>query len=183
MKLLTLIIFIICAQLNLSGQTDHGAFYDSSSYNYSKTDFSNVDSFNCWSYVLLLESPSHKDSLKSVGELTFQRTHEIGGLTPKISFQVLDIKDSAYCLKKSIQILTASSCLSPDVGGDIIVFGKFIFLNLNVCLRCKGHDNDVDYCRPVINKMFLHVDKAKANSLEQIVGQFPMQGQVLKSPF
>jgi len=73
--------------------------------------------------------------------------------------------------------------MPPDAGGDMLVIGKFIFLNPNVCLQCKRDDNRVDYCRPMISKVFLSVDQTKANSLEQIVRQFPIQGQVIKSLF
>lgn len=141
----------------------------------------------------MIKDSDRKDSVKSLGELTFQRAHEVKdsiseklyktGFLPLITFQVYDIEDSAYCFKKSSRTRVISSCLPPEVGGDIIVFGKFIFLNLDVCIRCKRHDNGVDYCRPIVNKMFSGIAKTKANSLEQIVEQFPIQGQVIKSPF
>ena len=161
--------------------------------NYSKTDFSKIDSLSCWFYLLTLKNSSHGESVRPVGEITFQRTHAVddtiseslykSGFLPNFTFQVFDIKDSTYCLKKSQLIKTVSSCTSPDVGGDIIIFGKFIFLNLGVCSQCKRYDNGTDYCRPIINKMFLSVDKSKVNSLEQLVGQFQIQGQIIKSPF
>ena len=192
MKLLFIIIFVSCFSLQLIGQTDNPVFYNSSFSNYSKTDFSKVDSLSCWFYVLTIKNSSHGDSIKSVGELTFQRTHAVkdtisenlykSGFLPNFTFQVYNIKDSEYCLKKSQLIKTVSSCVSPDVGGDIIIFGKFIFLNLNVCLHCKRYDNGADYCRPIINKVFSIVDKSNANTLEQIVKQFVIQGQIMKSP-
>ena len=193
MKLLIVISFISCNSLQLKGQTDNSIFQGSSFINYSKTDFTRVDSLSCWFYVLTVKKSTSRDSLNSVGEIAFQRTHAVkdtiseslykSGFLPNFTFQVFDIKDSAYCIKKSRLIRAVSSCISPDVGGDIIIFGKFVFLNQSVCLHCKRFDNGVDYCRPLINKIFLSVDKAKSNTLEQIVNQFPIQGQVMESPF
>jgi hypothetical protein len=177
----------------LFGQTKNSVFYSSALDNYSKTDFTKVDSLNCWFYVLTDKNTSWEDSIKPIGELTFQRTHAVKdtiseslykrGFIPNFTFQVFNIKDSAYCFKKAQLIKNLSSCVSPDLGGDIIIFGSFIFLNVNICLQCKRYDNSVDYCRPIINKMFLSVDEAKATSLEQIVKQFPIKGQIMKLPF
>jgi hypothetical protein len=193
MKLISLIIVIGCTSLKLFGQTQSSVFHSSGVDNYSKTDFSKSDSLNCWFYVLTDKNPSYNDSVKPVGQLVFQRTHALkdtisenlykNGFLPNFTFQVFDIKDSVYCFKKSQLIKAVSSCTSPDVGGDIIIFGNYIFLNNSVCLHCKRYDNGVDYCRPIINKVFLSVDKRKAASLEQIVKQFPIKGQVIKLPF
>jgi hypothetical protein len=192
MKVPVIILIVICTSLQSVGQTNSSVFLNSSLSNYSKTDFSVVDSLNCWFYVLLFQSPSQKDSVKSIGELTFQRKHPVGdttseklyksGFLPIYTFQIFDIRDSIYCFKKSHLIKAISSCIPPEVGGDIVIFGKFIFLNLNVCLHCRKYDNGIDYCRPIINKIFSSVDKAKADSLKQIVGQFPIKGQVIASP-
>jgi hypothetical protein len=189
----SLIIVISCSSLQSSGQSNHYIFQSHTLSEYSKTDFSNVDSLSCWFYVLWMKESSQKDSVKSLGELTFQRDHEVkdsisqslykSGFLPLITFQVYDINDSAYCYKKSLQIKMISSCMAPDAGGDIIIFGKYIFLNLQVCLHCKRFDNGVDYCRPMVNKIFSDVDKSKANSLEEIIGQFPIKGKIIRSPF
>ncbi len=189
MKLLSLLIVISYTSLRLFGQTENSVFHSSAWDNFSKTDFSKIDSLSCWFYVLTNKNPSYEDSIKPVGQLIFQRTYSVkdtiseslykSGFLPNFTFQVFDIKDSAYCFKKSRLIKTVSSCVSPDVGGDIIIFGNFIFLNINVCLHCKRYDTGVDYCRPIINKMFLSMDKRKATSLDQIVRQFPIKGQVI----
>src|SRR5450432_2141777 len=111
MKLLFLIIFVSCISLQLKGQTDNSVFHNSSFSNYLKTDFSKIDSLSCWFYVLTIKNSSHGDSVKSVGEITFQRIRAVkdtiseslykSGFLPNFTFQVYDIKDSAYCLKKS----------------------------------------------------------------------------------
>ena len=193
MKQLSLIIAIGCASLRLLAQGPDIVFHSSGADNYSKTDFSKIDSLNCWFYVLTDKSPGYEDAVKPVGQLIFQRTHAAkdkireelfnGGFVPNVIFQIFDIKDSAYCFKKSRTIRTVSSCNSPDVGGDIVILGKYIFFANSVCLQCKGFDNSLDYCRPVINKIFLSVDRKKAASLEQMVKQFPIKGQVMKLPF
>jgi len=193
MKIVAFLIIFEFSSFQLMSQSYNSVLHSSTLSNCTATDFSKVDSFSCWFYVLSLKSASHEDSAKKIGELTFQRTHEVvdsaserlykSGFLPNITFQIYDIKDSAYCFKISKLIRNISSCVAPDVGGDIIVFGRFIFLNLNVCLHCKRYDDKVDYCRPVINKIFLSVDKTKTNSLEQIVNQFPIEGQTMKTPF
>jgi len=190
MKLLSLVILIVCSS-KLSGQTNNIVFYARD--NYSKTDFSKIDSLSSWFYVLTVNEPSNEEGIHPLGQLMFQRTTTVhdsitekvygGGFLPNISFQVYKIKDSAYCFEKSLLIKKAASCVAPDVGGDIIIFGNFIFLNLSICLQCKRFDNAIDYCRPVINQLFLSVDKRRAISLEQIVRQFPIEGQIMKLPF
>lgn len=77
MKLLLFIIIVSCTSLQLLGQTNNSPFFNSSFNNYSKTDFSKVDSLNCWFYVLTVKNSSHKDSVQSIGELAFQRTHSV----------------------------------------------------------------------------------------------------------
>jgi hypothetical protein len=193
MKPLSLLILTIFLSSTLLGQQENPVFRNTSLDTYSKTDFSKVDSLSCWFYVLMDKNPSYEDSIKPVGQLIFQRTHAVddsvrkqlygNGFLPIYTFQVFNIKDSVYCFNKANLIRRFSSCASPDVGGDIIVFGDFIFLNANMCMVCRRYDNGLDYCRPLINKMFLSVDKTKANSLEQIVKQFPIKGQVMKLPF
>jgi len=131
--------------------------------------------------------------VKVIGQLTFQRTHPVNdsttqalngtGFLPNISFQVYSLKDSAYCIRKSESIKMVSSCSMPDTGGDMIIFGDFIFLNRMTCVWCKRPDNRVDYCRPIIENIFKNLDKSAAHSLEQLVGQFPIKGQTLKLPF
>ncbi len=186
------ISFCTLAQ-RLYSQPGRHAFLNSELGDYSKTDFSKIDSPSCWFYVLMDKNLSYVDSIKPVGQLIFQRTHEINdsisfrlykrGFLPVYTFQIFDIKDSAYCFSKSRLVRTFSSCVSPDVGGDIIILGKFIFLNDNVCVGCKRYVDGLDYCRPLINKLFLGVDKTKANTPEEIVKQFPIKGQVMKLPF
>ena len=59
------------------GQSNNSVFRSYSLNDYSKTDFSNVDSLSCWFYVLWIKESSRKDSVKSLGELTFQRDHAV----------------------------------------------------------------------------------------------------------
>jgi len=139
------------------------------------------------------KNPSYEDSVKPIGQLILHRTHAVddtvrknlyqSGFLPIFTFQVFDIKDSVYCFNKSDLIRKFSSCVSPDLGGDIIIFGNFIFLNTNICLACRTYDTGIDYCRPMINKLFMSVDRTKIGSLEQIVRQFPIKGQIMKLPF
>ena len=191
MKKAILATMLIFTLLKVSGQHEH-VFYSPDSGRYSTTNFSNTDSLSCWFYVLMNSNPGYTDSVRPVARLIFQRRHPVDdhisnelfnkGWLPGLTFYVYNFRDSVYCLKKSRLLRMVSSCIAPDVGGDIIFMGKYIFLNQQVCVNCKRYDTGIDYCRPVINKMFLLVDKLKIGSLKEIVEQFSMQGQVIDMP-
>ncbi len=183
MKRLIVILVIFLKFSCVFGQSDSSLFLNSDSKYYDSTDFSKVDSLKAWFYVLLDKNLSYKDSIQPIGQLIFQKDKTIKGWTPNFTFQIFNIKDSSYCFKKSELVRTLSSCIPPNVAGDIIIFNQFIFLNTNVCLQCKNFDDGLDYCRPLINKVFSAVDKAKVTTLEELVKQFPIKGQIMKLPF
>jgi len=183
MKKLT-VFFLIFLKLNVVfNQTDTSLFLNSQSSYYDSTDFSKIDSLNAWFYVLLDKNLSYEDSIKLIGQLIFQRKTMIMHWTPNFTFQIFNIKDSSYCFKKSQLVRTLSSCVPPNVAGDIVILNQYILLNTNVCLQCKNFENGLDYCRPVINKILSAFDKTKVTSLEELVIQFPIKGQIMKLPF
>jgi len=150
---------------------------------YSKTDLTLMDTLAFWNYVLDTTYHGRKtDSIKPAGQLIFWRTNPINDSisikvygrrwVPYMTFDIFHITDSSYCYEISEETRFYSSCVPPNVGGDIIIVGKFLFLNHSVCLNCQRYDTKVDYCRPVINYVFSKVDKTKITSLQSLIDQF-----------
>jgi hypothetical protein len=161
-------------------------------YYYSATDFSNIDSIELWNYKLNDNYHGEKeDSIRPVGEIFFWRTNSIDDKisqqvyghfwTARIEFDIFALKDSSYCYFRADRTRFYSSCVPPQVGGDIIKIGNFIFVSRGVCMSCHRYDTNVDYCRPVINYIFSKVDETKVNSLKDLVSQFIIkQGKIKK---
>lgn len=150
---------------------------------YSKTDFSSIDTLSLWSYKLdTIFNGKDGDSVKPIGMLTFWRTKPIDDSisksiyhqlwTPYITFAIFNLSDTNYCFKKSTRTRHFSSCVPPQVGGDIIIVDKFIFLNGNFCLSCQRYDTKIDYCRPVINYVFSKLDRSKITTIQSLANQF-----------
>jgi hypothetical protein len=182
MKQLTVVLFALFSFSVTYAQNKTSVFRNPDSKYYSATDFAKIDSLNTWSYVLVDKNAGSTGPVKPIGELIFQRAKQVNGVTPNFTFQVYDIKDSAYCFKKSRQVRTASSCAPPNVAGDIIIINDFIFLNTNICLQCKIGEKGADFCRPLINKVFQFVDISQVQSLHDVVKQFPIHGQIVELP-
>lgn len=150
---------------------------------YSQTEFSRIDTLELWNY--LLDTTYHgKDGVPvmPIGQLVFWRTKAINdsiskqvyeqAWTPYIAFDIFSIADTSYCYEQSTKTRLYSSCLPPDVGGDIIIVDKFLFLNHSVCVSCRRYDTKVDYCRPVIRYVFSKLNRSKITTLQSIVQQF-----------
>ena len=178
-------ILILCILFS-SSSFGQNLVFDTTVYareSYSKTDFSNIDTFQLWNYLLDTTYKGREtDSIKPSGQLIFYRTSSIddgiskkiyGRLwTPVISFDIFSVADTSYCFERSARTRIYSSCVPSDVGGDIIIIGKYLFLNHSVCVRCERHDTKVDYCRPVINYVFSKIDKNKITTIQSLVHQF-----------
>ncbi len=152
-------------------------------YYYSKTDFSFIDTLELWNYMLdTNRAESKEDSIKTVGHLNFRRIKPVddsiskliyGGLwIPNITFDIYAIADTNFCYQKSSKTRFFSSCVPPNVGGDIIITDKYVFLSRGVCLNCERYDTKIDYCRPVINYIFSHLDNTKITTIQSLVIQF-----------
>ena len=150
---------------------------------YSKTDFSIIDTLNLWSYKLdTTFKGKENDSIKPIGMITFWRTKPIDDSisksiyhqlwTPYITFAIFNLSDTNYCFQKSTRTRYFSSCVPPQVGGDIIIVNKFVFINGNVCLSCQRYDTKIDYCRPVINYLFSKLDRNKTTTIQGLADQF-----------
>ena len=187
MKCFIIICFYSIVATSIFGQTKPLLFFDTTDNNkqfnnnkyYSKTDFSIVDTLSLWNYKLdTTFKGSERDSLKPFAQIIFWRTKPVydkkykESWTPYIVFELYNSNDSAFCYDKSNRRRFLSSCVPPNVGGDIIFIDKFIFINSDVCLNCERDDTNVDYCRPIINYVFSKVDKTKITTLESILKQF-----------
>jgi hypothetical protein len=184
------ILTLIFSQTILFGQitfdTTNKKQYRSTSSYYSKTDFSFTDTLELWNYKLDTAYKGDKSSsIKPIGQLIFWRTKPIDdGIslklynqpwTPRITFEIFEITNLTYCYKESDKTRIISSCVPPEVGGDIIVIGKLVLLNRSVCLGCQRHDTKIDYCRPVVNNIFKQLDRTKVTTLSNLVRQFPIK--------
>lgn len=168
-------------ELNHISTLNHLEIYDTLFY--SQTDFSFIDNLDLWNYKLDTSFIGHdSDSIKAKGQLIFWRTEPIddgiskdiyGQLwTPYITFDIYSLSDSIYCLNKSLRTRIVSSCVAPDVGGDLIEIGNFLLLNHAVCLSCQRYDTKKDYCRPVLKVVFSKLDNNKIITIESLVEQF-----------
>ena len=172
-----------------SGSLGQSIAFDTTTYkgglpnHFDKTNFSIIDTLQYWNYYL--DTKNHnttKDSIKSIGRLVIWRTKPIddgiikklyGKLwTPNYVFNIYKKTDSIFCLRKAISARIFSSCVPPEVGGDIIAAGEFIFLNDDVCISCQHYTTQVDFCRPVINYLFSRVNHTKVTTLQSLVEQF-----------
>lgn len=182
----TILILLLCAksycQSFVFDTTRNTTLTRKSSYYYSKTEFTLIDTLDYWNYLLdTFEKDKFRGS-ESIGTLKFWRTKPTNFLicgqnfwSPDISFSIYSIKDSFYCYQVARITREVSSCGPPNVGGDIIVVGNFVFISDGVCLQCLRNDTGVDYCRPLINYLFLNIDKNKISTIEALVEQFQIK--------
>jgi hypothetical protein len=190
MKQLIPVYLLLISGTIAFGQTQSKFDFDTTTYNkhfnsrkyYYKTDSSFVDLLNLWNYKLDTTFKGRKfDSLKPLGELIFWRIRPVDDKiskslnsqrwTPHFTFEIYNLADSAFCCKKSNQVRLFSSCVPPNVGGDMIIIDKFIFINSSVCVSCARYETKVDYCRPFIHYIFSKIDKTKITNLESLIQQ------------
>ncbi|NRA94292.1 MAG: hypothetical protein HRU26_16770 [Psychroserpens sp.] len=131
-----------------------------------------------WNYELKYDSTSSMDSLQPLGIIRFDRIRSVPDEQrqniykerwfPSMDFEIYPISRLEYCQNQSKHIQFLSSCLKPNVGGDLIINEGFIFLNRSHCLNCIQSENGLDYCRPVIIKILNGLDLKSNSSLEDI---------------
>ena len=189
MKKVFLLLFLILTSA-MSEAQDNLKINDSIEFIFrSKGSFISIDSLEYWNYDLrAIDSGQRKDSVQPIANIIFFRSRPLQDSfsrriygkdwSPVMEFSIYKLSDSAFCSRRSNAVAFISSCVSPDVGGDIIIAGNFIFLNNDVCLHCRKYDTKIDYCRPVVNSLFGGLDKNKLSSIEEIVAQFPIKRKV-----
>ncbi len=184
-RLLTLISLVLLFKTSV-GQPRIGSVFKPGDFYASKTNFKFIDTLARWQYQFDTSyTGSSKDTVKSLGRITFYRTIALydtmsrqiydADWRPVIDFEIFSLRDSIFCFTKSKLSILLSSCVPPDVGGDIFIIGNFIFLNRSVCINCAKYDTGIDYCRPIVKYVFSKVGIAHIAKLQDIVKQFPIK--------
>jgi len=137
-----------------------------------------TDDLKYWTYSIDYEFKRPNDSIKPVGQIKFWRTESIDDeksqkvygrpWTPSIDFDIYNITDLKFCEQAKININRVSSCLPPNIGGDLIIIQNYVLINPSVCVNCIRYDNGVDYCRPTLNKILSELNLLKNSSLSEI---------------
>ncbi len=185
MKEIGLILAFLTITATSFGQHLDYKVNPTSNYHRLGTDLGNIDTLSLWNYRL--DSPyvtRFQDSVEPIGYISFWRTKPISNepqiydqvQVPSIDFEIFDIRDSSFCYQRSRFTKFYSSCVPPDVGGDVFVIGRFIFLNRKVCVNC-GSDGtrNIDYCRPILKFIFSRVTGDDISTLADIVRQLPIK--------
>ncbi|MCH2232391.1 MAG: hypothetical protein MK105_18795 [Crocinitomicaceae bacterium] len=176
MKKISILIIICFINLTLSAQEIRYIQDDTLEYFYSGTDFSKIDTIEYWVFNIDKFQESNKnDSINPVGRINFWRNIAIddsislklyGKLwTPRISYDIYNKKDSLYCRNMSRRMRFFSSAIPPNVGGDYIVLGEYVLINIDG--NYARYDTKIDYCRPLLNRVFTEISDVKTlKSLE-----------------
>ena len=137
-----------------------------------------TDSLKFWTYSIDYEFQRPNDSINPVGQIKFWRTESIDDKksieiygrpwTPSIDFDIYNIIDLEFCEQAKININRVSSCLPPNVGGDLIIIQNYVLINRWVCVNCIRYDNGIDYCRPTLNKILSELSLLENSSLGEI---------------
>ena len=131
-----------------------------------------------WNYEIEYEIET-TDSIKPIGQIEFRRIKSVKDKLreetynenwyPSMAFEIYKISDLKYCKEISRKLKMFSSCLDTHLGGDLIVNNNYIFYNNSGCLNCVGSENEIDYCRPVTNKVLSELNLTEASSLKDVV--------------
>ncbi|OAD92574.1 hypothetical protein A7A78_01315 [Aequorivita soesokkakensis] len=137
-----------------------------------------TDSLKFWTYSIDYEFEKPNDSIKPVAKIKFWRTESINDKksqkiygkpwTPSIDFEIYNINDLEFCKESSYLTKVRSSCVKPNVGGDLIIIQNYVLVNKSVCLNCIRYDNGIDYCRPTLDKILSELNLAENSSLSGI---------------
>jgi hypothetical protein len=149
----------------------------------TKINFSLIENLQLWNYSI--DTTYHgreSNSIKSIGQLIFWRKKPMPDTLFKyipnnlwsaaFTFDIFTIADTNYCYRWSRMTRSFSSCVPPNVGGDMIIIDKYVFLNDDICLNCERYGTKADYCRPVINYVFSKLDRSKISTIQSLVQQF-----------
>lgn len=176
MKYIFTIVILLSSFLIFSQEIEKE--FDYKKEYYPKENSIQTDSLKFWTYTIDYEFDKPNDSIKPVGKIKFWRTESINDKksqevygrtwTPSIDFDIYNIDDLEFCERIKININRASSCLPPNVGGDLIIIQNYILINRWVCVNCIRYDNGIDYCRPTLNKILSELKLAENSSLSGI---------------
>lgn len=137
-----------------------------------------TESLKHWSYEIDYEFEAHTDTVDALGQIRFKRTESIIDTLhekvykkpwfPSIDFEIYDISDINHAKRMSSRVKLLSSCLGANVGGDLIIIDNYIFVNTSVCINCIENESEIDFCRPIIDKIFSRLVLKENENLENI---------------
>ena len=163
------IIFLLLSSLQGFAQTTGNDFATKQSY------FDRVLKPWKYSFKLLDSDTTHNTP---VAKITFERSEAIrvkkDRIKPAMSFDIYRIEDSSFCLEKAKMIKLTSSCTTPNIGGDIIMVGHYIFLNSSVCVNC-GLTSGVDFCRSNIAALLSYLSKDRNDDVTLWIKNLPIE--------
>ena len=117
---------------------------------------------------------------RALGKITFWRTQPIfdqiqkSEWTPNITFSIYPLTDKAQCTDLSLVAKANSTCEIPNIGGDILIIGKYILLNTSTCVECADKAK-VDYCRNILKHLFEYIIDTNSGDLNYLFGQLPIK--------
>jgi len=175
--LLLSILILVYFTIGLGGTKQKALnLYNTKEIPYLKIDFNDIDTIALWDFKIDYKYRIKESAIQPIGIIKFWRIkpvkdklrREIYGKdwTPSISFEIYKISDLDFCKNRSLNTRMISSCY--NFGGDLLKINNYLFLNNEVCVDCKKSDNDVDYCRPLINKILTEIELTKNCSIQEI---------------
>ena len=136
-----------------------------------------INNLNYWTYEVNYEV-EERDSVNPIGRIFFSRTKSIKdelrediydeSWYPSMSFEIYNISDLNYCEEVSNKMRTFSSCMNAHLGGDLIINKKYVFYNNSGCLNCVDSENEIDFCRPVTNKILIELNLSDNSTLDDL---------------
>jgi hypothetical protein len=200
-----ILILIFLAKLSFSQDAGLIFRYKSriDTIHYSKTNFNKVDTLERWCYSISYKvKPSRFDPAKPLCLVSFNRTSSFTDSTgyleykkgfevnseienylkeqisykPFIHFLVYQIRDSAAAYKISEFNMRFTANPPPNGGGDLFTIGNFIFVNDEMSIRCcSPFGGKIDYCRPLINFIFMPLKTKKFLTVAELLSQLPIK--------
>ncbi|MGH1383150.1 hypothetical protein [Kordia sp.] len=139
---------------------------------------SRANNLKDWTYHITYDVEKTTDSIQPIAEIEFKRTKviedkkresiHIKEWLPSMEFNIYKIQDLQFCKQKSDFAKRASSCSSPNQGGDLIVVQNFVLLNYSVCTNCISFDDEMDYCRPFIKEILSDLNLNNSSTLKDL---------------
>jgi hypothetical protein len=136
-----------------------------------------------WKYHFeVMSDTADKRKVLPIATITFRRSQAIPATEgtkawyAAMRFEIYTENDSAYCRNFSDSVYLSSSCMGPNIGGDRVRIGHFIFVNPDACVSCAGQ-NGTDYCRGSILYFFKRITKLKSRDIDDLIQQLPIDAE------
>jgi hypothetical protein len=136
-----------------------------------------------WKYHFeVMSDTADKRKVLPIAAITFRRSQPVPEASdakawyPAMRFEIYAESDSAYCRSFSDSIYLSSYCMAPNIGGDRLRIGHFIFVNPDACVSCAGQ-NSTDYCRDSILYFFKHISKQQSKDIYTLIEKLPIDAE------